>query len=83
MKELKIIAKEPDSIRVQTPCGLKLWIDVYWDGEEMHTQWNKYIFHKSDPNDMAIKAYQENTDNFMECSSLAIEHYEQKTMKNA
>lgn len=40
---------------------ISLWVDVYANGSdnELTTDWNKYIFHLDDPDDVAIKKYQE------------------------
>ncbi len=51
-----------------------VWMDVSKDFERI--DWNKYIFHLDNDNDIKIKKYQEDIDNFENCSSLAVEYLE-------
>ena len=55
---------------------IEVWVDV-WEEEddEYLTDWNKYIFFTNCEKDMEIKKYQENTKNYDEASSVAIEYY--------
>ena len=44
----------------------RYWLDVGLDEEyhELEVEWNQYIFWNSDEDDMARKAFQEDSDNF-------------------
>jgi hypothetical protein len=73
---MKVIKKDINgSIKIDTNKGFFVWVDVWKDGNEMMADWNKYIFHLDDSLDLAIKDFQEDTDNFDLATSLAIEYY--------
>jgi len=64
MKTPKIIAseytKDGASYRIKWPCGMTLWFDLWRDEDGQLTgDWNKYIFHTNDEEDMKEKAFQE------------------------
>ena len=73
---MKAILKDINgSIKIDTNKGFFVWVDVWKDGGEMMADWNKYIFHLDNSLDLAIKDFQEDTDNFDLATSLAIEYY--------
>jgi hypothetical protein len=73
---MKVIKKDINgSIKIDTNKGFFVWVDVWKDGNEMMADWNKYIFHLDNSLDLAIKDFQENTDNFDLATSLAVEYY--------
>jgi hypothetical protein len=73
---MKVIKKDINgSIKIDTNKGFFVWVDVWKDGNEMMADWNKYIFHLDNSLDLAIKDFQEDTDNFDLATSLAIEYY--------
>ena len=37
---------------------IREWMDVYIDDGDLHVDWNKYIFSKTDPDDILSKAIQ-------------------------
>lgn len=51
-----------------------LWVDVIVKGGDVESDWNKTMFFENDAEDMSIKAFQENLDNFEDYSSTAINH---------
>ena len=55
---------------------MKLWIDVSVYKGEIQADWNKYIFFTTDENDMLIKKFQEDCDNFDTFTSEAINFLE-------
>lgn len=64
MKTPKIIDKEITedgvSYRIQWPCGMTLWFDVWRDEDgEITGDWNKYIFFTDNEDDMKEKAFQD------------------------
>lgn len=80
MKAIKI--DDTGSVLIQAG-KLKVWVDVTDDGSgELVADWNKYIFCKDNEEDMEIKRFQEDCDNFDEATSLAISYYEMKNNLN-
>ena len=54
---------------------LTIWFDLWLDGVgELQGDWNKYIFFNGE--DDEIKKFQESSDNFEECFSLAEKYVE-------
>ena len=70
LKATKIIRdKEYGSWAVQVfhkESGRYYWLDVSYDEAygELSIDWNQYIFYRTDEDDQARKAFQENCDNF-------------------
>ena len=56
--------------------GLKVWFDVYKQNDEITGDWNKYIFDLKNSEDLEIKQFQENSENYSEILDLAIAEYE-------
>ena len=60
MKQPKIIKREEPKNAIDTgasyliewPCGISLWFNVWHDNGETTGDWNKYIFHTNDDDDM-------------------------------
>ena len=77
MKAIKI--DETGSVLIDTKKGFNVWVDVWKDGDELIVDWNKYIFHLNCDEDVKIKNFQENCDNFIEATEEAIEFYERQT----
>lgn len=57
---------------------MKLWIDVDIVDNDVRADWNQYIFNTEDSNDMEIKKFQEDPNNFEDFTSVAIQHLEQE-----
>jgi hypothetical protein len=73
---MKAIKKDSTgSILIDTSKGFNVWLDVFEEDGELYADWNKYIFHLDNSLDLAIKDFQENTDNFDLATSLAVEYY--------
>ena len=66
------------SVQIKTENNLKIWFDVWQDRthEEVTGDWNKYIFRLDNSEDLKIKEFQNNSENFNECLDLAIDEYE-------
>tara|TARA_R110001599_G_scaffold66248_3_gene187237 strand:+ start:2017 stop:2547 length:531 start_codon:yes stop_codon:yes gene_type:complete len=72
------------SVQIQTENNLKIWFDVWEDRtyEEVYEEpeitgdWNKYIFMLDNSEDLKIKEFQNNSENFNECLDLAIQEFE-------
>ena len=72
---MNVIKKDKTGSVLIKDKDIEVWIDVWKEDDEYLTDWNKYIFFTNCEKDMAIKKYQENTDNYEEASSVAIEYY--------
>lgn len=47
------------SVRLYSPSAdYSMWVDVYHDGEQYRMDWNKYIFHTDNVDDMVDKCIQ-------------------------
>ena len=73
MKAIKIDSS--GSVLVKAKNGIEVWVDVWQENDELMADWNKYIFYLDNPQDVKIKEFQENCDNFDEATSIAIEYY--------
>lgn len=51
------------------------WLDIFEDGEDIYVDWNQYIFFLNNSDDKKRKKFQENCDNFIMCSDIAIDFY--------
>jgi hypothetical protein len=80
MKAIKI--DENGSVLIDTKKGFNVWVDVWKDEDgDLIADWNKYIFHLDRDEDIEIKSFQENCDNFIEATDLAIDVYEKQMDK--
>ena len=87
---MKVIKTESEnglvsSVQIETENNLKIWFDVWEDRNHTETMfdeieitgdWNQYMFDLKDSEDLKVKRFQENSDNFEECLELAVEEYE-------
>lgn len=55
--------------------GKFYWIDIFEDEKDIYSDWNQYIFFLDDSDDIKRKKFQENCDNFIMCSEIAIDYY--------
>jgi len=87
MKVIKIeleTAGIVSSVQIETENNLKIWFDVWedrtyedpYEEPEITGDWNKYIFKLDNSEDLKIKEFQNNSENFSECLELAINEYE-------
>lgn len=51
---------------------LLIWLDIDKTGE--NPEWNKYIFHLNDPNDILQRVIQDNSDNFINAESITFDY---------
>ena len=75
MKAIKIDGT--GSVLIDTGKGFNVWMDVWMDGQDITADWNQYIFFLDNPEDVKIRKFQGDDNNFDICSSLAISYYEQ------
>lgn len=87
MKVIKIeleTAGIVSSVQIETENNLKIWFDVWedrtyedpYEEPEITGDWNKYIFKLDNVEDLKIKEFQNNSENFSECLELAINEFE-------
>ena len=51
---------------------LNVWFDLWLDKDkEIQGDWNKYIFYSNDKEDLKIQRFQNKSENFEKCFSLA------------
>jgi len=55
----------------------KAWIDVIVDGNDVSTDWNQYIFHLDNANDVLQRDVQNDCNVFMDCCSTAVSFLEE------
>ena len=72
---MKVVKIEPQAVLIQDQ-DIEAWVDVWIEEEDVQCDWNQYIFFDNDPKDQALKEWQENTDNFIMATDLAIEALE-------
>ena len=65
------------SVRIQSG-DIKVWVDVGIIDHDVRADWNMYIFHLNNPDDVAIKEFQEDSENFCEATSLAVWHLQKE-----
>ena len=71
MAKMKVVKIEEDSVLIKKG-KIEAWMDVWISNEDVQCDWNQYIFYHYNAKDMALKKWQDNTDNFIEASSLAV-----------
>lgn len=77
MKAIKI--DKTGSVLIDTKKGFNVWVDVWKDEDELMVDWNKYIFHLDNEDDVKIRTFQEDCNNFIEASEVAIDFYERNS----
>ena len=85
MTILKVETENINSHSVRIQDGeIKVWIDLWRDNAEndFDIDWNMYIFDLTNDNDLTIRAYQENCDNFDKCTSFVLEYVENYVLPN-
>lgn len=76
MKAIKI--DNTGSVLIDTEKGFNVWVDVSSTDGELTAEWNKYIFHLDNEEDVKIRTFQEDSDNFIEATEEAIDFYERQ-----
>lgn len=71
------LSKNGNEFSVLVSGPKNLWLDVVVSDRDVEADWNKYIFFENDADDMSIKAFQENLDNFENYSDTAINHLQE------
>ena len=80
---IKIINKEINkeektaSYKIQFNKDITLWFDMYLnDNNEITGDWNKYIFHTNDTQDMKEQAFQNDVINFQNAIEISTVEFE-------
>lgn len=73
---MKVVKVDGSNAVLIQDGDIQAWVDVWIEDGDVAVDWNKYIFHLTNPEDVAIKEWQENASNFEEATSLAIDHLE-------
>ncbi|MFZ4796290.1 MAG: hypothetical protein ACOYMA_02280 [Bacteroidia bacterium] len=74
---MKAIRYEKEAVLIQDE-KIKVWVDVWIENEDIICDWNQNDFVLTDKNDVALKNWQDNLENFEDAISLAKE-----TLENA
>ena len=57
---------------------IEVWMDVWKEDGEYISEWNKYIFFTNCDKDMNIKKYQEDINNYINATDVAIKYITKK-----
>ena len=74
---MKVVKVTEDAVLIEDK-GMNIWVDVWMQNGELTSDWNKYIFFLNNPDDVKLQEYQNNADNFIECTGLAVQAYREK-----
>jgi hypothetical protein len=55
---------------------IEVWMDISIEHGDVDCDWNQYIFFQDNIEDMKIKKFQENSDNFEKVSDVAVDALE-------
>lgn len=73
---MKAIRYEKDTVLIQAG-KIKAWVDVVVrDNGDLYIDWNKMIYYLNKKEDVILREWQDNAENFEEATSLAIETLE-------
>ncbi len=69
------IKYEKDAVLIQDG-KIKAWVDIWIENEDVICDWNQNDFVITDPNDVALKNWQDNLEHFEDAISIAREALE-------
>lgn len=72
---MKAIRYEKDTVLIQDE-KIKAWIDIWIENEDVICDWNQNDFVITDPNDVALKNWQDNLEHFEDATTIARETLE-------
>ncbi len=68
---IKVIKKDrTNSVLFQANETLQVWFDFWVTDGELNGDWNQYMFHLNDSNDLEAQEFQSNAENFTTCFEL-------------
>lgn len=73
---MKAIRYEKDTVLIQDG-KIKAWVDIWIENEDVACDWNQNLFIMTDPEDVALKNWQDNLEHFLEATSIALETLEE------
>ena len=76
---MRAIRYEKDAVLIKDG-KIKAWVDIWIEDEDVICDWNQNIFWKTDEEDMTLKKWQDNLENFQDATSLAIRTLIQKNI---
>ena len=76
---IKAIRYEKDAVLIQDG-KIKAWIDIWIENEDVICDWNQNDFIMTDPNDVALKKWQDNLEHFEDATSIARETLENQAV---
>jgi sarcosine oxidase delta subunit len=74
---MKAIKYEKDAVLIKDG-DIEAWVDVDIRDEDVRVEWNKYIFFTRNSKHVAQSEWQDNCDNFLEATSLAVQTLEEE-----
>lgn len=72
---MKAIKYEKNAVLIQEG-KIKAWVDIWVENEDVICDWNQNDFVMTDPNDVALKKWQDNLRHFEDATSLALDTLE-------
>jgi hypothetical protein len=72
---MQAIKFEKDAVLLKDG-DIEAWVDVWVEDGDVRTEWNRYIFYLLNSKDVAQRDWQDNCDNYMEATSLAVQELE-------
>ena len=72
---MEAIKYEKDAVLIQDG-KIKAWVDIWIENEDVICDWNQNDFVITDPNDVALKNWQDNLEHFEDAISIAREALE-------
>lgn len=67
---MKAIRYEKNAVLIQD-SNIKAWVDIWIENEDIISDWNQNDFVMTDPNDVALKNWQDNLEHFEDATSIA------------
>jgi len=74
---MKVIKFLKDAVLIKDG-DIEAWVDVTVHNQDIICDWNAYIFDLTNSKDLALRAWQDDCDNFDMATSLAVETLERK-----
>ncbi len=69
---MKAIPYQKDAVLIQKG-KIKAWVDVWIKDQDVHCDWNQYIFYLDNESDVILRKWQDNLENFEDAICLARE----------
>ncbi len=73
---MKAIRYQKDAVLIKKG-KIEAWVEVYIKNKDVHTEWHKYIFFLDNEKDVILRDWQDNVDNFLDATCLAVNTLEE------